>query len=378
MTIPFVDLRAQYQEIKREIDEAIARVIENSSFILGREVERFERQFAEYTGTRFAIGVSSGTAALQLALMACGIRPGDEVIVPANSFFATAEAVSTAGATPVFVDVDPISRTISADEIRRAISSRTRAVIPVHLYGQPADLDPILALARTHGLVVIEDAAQAHGARYRGRRVGTFGVASCFSFYPGKNLGAYGEGGAVLTDDPEIARRVMMLRDHGSLRKYHHELVGYNFRMEGIQGAVLAVKLRYLDRWNELRRAHAERYKELLSETPLSLPVEMPYAYHVYHLYVVETPERDRLQQALHDAGIQTGIHYPVPIHRQPAYRSLNQKSLPVTETLAARVLSLPIFPELTAEQIAEVARVCRAFFMDRKEGESVVSGARS
>lgn len=374
MKVPFVDLRAQYHNIKREIDEAIARVIEDSSFILGREVERFERDFADYTGTRFAVGVSSGTAALQLALMACGIGPGDEVIVPANSFFATAEAVSTAGATPVFVDVDPISRTISAEEVARAITPRTRAVVPVHLYGQPADLDPILAVARRHGLVVIEDAAQAHGALYRGRRVGTFGTASCFSFYPGKNLGAYGEGGAVLTDEAEIARRVAMLRDHGSARKYHHELIGYNFRMEGMQGAVLGVKLRYLDRWNELRRAHAARYNELLSGTPFSLPVEMPYAYHVYHLYVVETPERDRLQQALHEAGIQTGIHYPVPIHLQPAYRASGRKRLPVAEEQATRVLSLPMFPELTEEQVAAVAQACRQFFAERKGVEASAS----
>lgn len=365
MNIPFVDLRAQHLALKREIDEAIARVIENSSFILGREVERFEREFAEYIGARFCVGVSSGTAALQLALIALGIGPGDEVIVPANTFFATAEAVSNVGARPVFVDADPVAYTIDVGKIEAAINARTRAIIPVHLYGQPADLDPILELGKRYGLLVIEDAAQAHGARYRGKKVGSFGVVSCFSFYPGKNLGAFGEGGAVLTDDAEIAGRVAMLRDHGSERKYHHELIGYNFRMEGIQGAVLSVKLRYLDQWNELRRAHAALYGELLQGTPLILPKEMSYAYHVYHLYVVQTEARDALRAALTEAGVQTGIHYPVPIHLQPAYRSLDHRrgDFPEAERQAERVLSLPIYPELTAEQIARVAEVCREFF---------------
>src|SRR5438105_2996970 len=287
MNVPFVDLQAQYRAIKDEIDEAIRRVLETSAFVLGREVEAFERAFAEYVGARECVGVSNGTAAIQLALMACGVGQGQEVIVPANTFFATAEAVSTAGAKPVFVDCDADSYTIDPNKIESAISERTRAIIPVHLYGQPADLDSVFEIAARHRLVVIEDAAQAHGALYRGRRVGARARAGCFSFYPGKNLGAYGEGGAVVTNDAAVARRVRLLRDHGSERKYQHELVGYNFRLEGIQGAVLSVKLKYLDAWNDLRRAHVARYRELLAPLDasgaLTLPRESLYARHVYH-----------------------------------------------------------------------------------------------
>jgi dTDP-4-amino-4,6-dideoxygalactose transaminase len=361
MLVPFVDLQAQYRAIKSEIDTAIARVLDNAAFVLGREVEAFEAAFAEYVGARYCVGVNSGTAAIQLALMACRIGAGDEVIVPANSFFATAEGVSNAGATPVFVDADPVSYTINVARIEAAITPRTRAILPVHLYGQPADLDPILQLAEKYQLSVIEDAAQAHGSRYKGRRVGALGRAGCFSFYPGKNLGAYGEGGAIVTDDPQIARRARMLRDHGSERKYHHEMIGYNFRLEGLQGAVLGVKLRHLDRWNALRRAHAARYRELLKRVRVTLPPEMPYAYHVYHLFVIQADERDRLRAALDGAGIQTGIHYPVPIHLQPAYgwRGHRAGDFPEAERQARRVLSLPMYPELTAEQIERVAEVC-------------------
>jgi dTDP-4-amino-4,6-dideoxygalactose transaminase len=371
MNVPFVDLQAQYRAIKGEVDEAIARVVESAAFILGREVEAFESAFAEYLGARFCVGVSNGTAAIQLAVTACGIGAGDEVIVPANTFFATAEAVSTAGATPVFVDADPISYTIDVNRIEAAITERTRAIIPVHLYGQAADLDPIFELAARHDLAVIEDAAQAHGALYKGRRVGARGRANCFSFYPGKNLGAYGEGGAVVTDDAEVARRLRLLRDHGSEQKYRHEIVGYNFRLEGLQGAVLNVKLKYLDGWNDLRRAHAARYRELLAgahgssnESALVLPQELPYARHIYHLYVVQTAERDALQKHLSAAEIQTGIHYPVPVHLQPAYRALGHKpgDFPEAERQAARVLSLPMFPELSDEQIARVAEALHAF----------------
>ncbi|HZH92043.1 MAG TPA: DegT/DnrJ/EryC1/StrS family aminotransferase [Pyrinomonadaceae bacterium] len=366
--IPFVDLQAQYRAIKREVDEAIGRVFENASFILGREVEAFEAAFAEYLGARFCIGVNSGTAAIQLAVTACGVGAGDEVIVPANTFFATAEAVSTAGATPVFVDADPVSYTIDADRIEAAITERTRAIMPVHLYGQSADLDPIFEIAARHGLAVIEDAAQAHGAHYKGRRVGARGRANCFSFYPGKNLGAYGEGGAVVTDDAEVARRVRLLRDHGSEQKYRHDIVGYNFRLEGIQGAVLGVKLKHLDGWNDLRRAHAARYGDLLSgmnrDGALTLPREMSYARHVYHLYVVQTDARDALQKRLAEAGVQTGIHYPVPVHLQPAYAALGHRAgdFPVAERQAARILSLPMFAELTDEQIGRVAEVVGSF----------------
>ena len=367
MNVPFVDLQAQYRAIKREVDEAIGRVLESAAFVLGREVEAFEASFAEYLGARFCVGVSNGTAAIQLAVTACGVGARDEVIVPANTFFATAEAVSTAGATPVFVDADPVSCTIDVNKIEAAITERTRAIIPVHLYGQAADLDPIFEIAARHHLAVIEDAAQAHGALYQSRRVGTRGRANCFSFYPGKNLGAYGEGGAVVTDDPEVARRVRLLRDHGSEQKYRHDIVGYNFRLEGMQGAVLNVKLKYLDGWNDLRRAHAARYGELLFEMndgALTLPREMPYARHVYHLYVVQTEARDALQKHLAAAGIQTGIHYPVPIHLQPAYAALGHRTgdFPIAERQGARVLSLPMFAELTGEQIERVAEAVRAF----------------
>ncbi|HEX8422806.1 MAG TPA: DegT/DnrJ/EryC1/StrS family aminotransferase, partial [Pyrinomonadaceae bacterium] len=369
LMIPFVDLQAQYRAIKREIDEAIGRVVESAAFILGREVEAFEAAFAEYLGARFCVGVNSGTAAIQLAVTACGIGAGDEVIVPANTFFATAEAVSTAGATPVFVDADPVSYTIDVKRIEAAITERTRAIIPVHLYGQAADLDAVFEIAGRHDLAVIEDAAQAHGALYKDRRVGARGRANCFSFYPGKNLGAYGEGGAVVTDDAEVARRVRLLRDHGSEQKYRHEIIGYNFRLEGIQGAVLNVKLKYLDGWNDLRRAHAARYHELLADAvrdggALVLPQELPYARHIYHLYVVQSEERDALQKHLSAAEIQTGIHYPVPVHLQPAYASLGHKAgdFPEAERQAARILSLPMFPELSEAQIARVAESVRAF----------------
>jgi dTDP-4-amino-4,6-dideoxygalactose transaminase len=360
MFVPFVDLQAQYKSIKAEVDVAVARVLDNASFILGREVEAFEAAFAEYTGARFCVGVNSGTAAIQLAVMACGLGAGDEVIVPANTFFASAEGVSTAGCTPVFVDADPVSYNLDVSLIEAAITERTRAIMPVHLYGQSADLDPIFALAERRNLIVIEDAAQAHGSRYKGKRVGALARAGCFSFYPGKNLGAYGEGGAVVTNDEEVARRVRLLRDHGSERKYHHEVVGYNFRLEGIQGAVLGVKLPYLDKWNSLRREHAALYGELLSGGNLTLPREMPYAGHIYHLYVVQTDARESLHQTLNEAGVQTGIHYPIPIHLQPAYSSLGYKvgDFPEAERQASRVLSLPMFPELTNEQIMRVAEV--------------------
>ena len=360
MPVPFVDLQAQYRAIKAEVDEAIRRVLDSSAFILGREVEAFERAFAEYVGARECVGVSNGTAALHLALAASGVGAGCEVIVPANTFFATAEAVSTAGATPVFVDCDPVTYNIDAGKIEEVITERTRAVIPVHLYGQPADLDAVAEVAERHDLLVIEDAAQAHGARYKGSRVGARGRAGCFSFYPGKNLGAYGEGGAVVTNDSDVARRLRLLRDHGSEQKYRHEIVGYNFRLEGIQGAVLGVKLKYLDDWNALRRQHAARYRELLAPLAGSivLPREADYAEHVYHLFVVQTDARDSLQRYLSAAGVQTGIHYPVPVHLQPAYASLGYKEgdFPNAESQSRRVLSLPMFAELTGRQLKYVA----------------------
>jgi len=363
VSVPFVDLKQQYTSIKSEVDAAIARVIENTSFILGPEVRAFEAAFAEYVGARACIAVNSGTAALQLALMAAGIGAGDEVIVPSFTFFATAEAVSVLGATPVFVDVDPVSYTVTAAAIERAITPRTRALIPVHLYGQAADLDPILELAKKHHLHVIEDAAQAHGAEYKRKRVGALGSAGCFSFYPSKNLGAYGEAGAVVTNDEELAKRLRLLRDHGSTSKYAHAIVGYNFRMEEIQAAVLNVKLRHLNDWNDARRARAATYNASLSSAGLVLPEEMDYARHVYHVYAVQSQNRDELQKRLTAAGVQTGVHYPIPIHLQPAYASLGYKGgeLPVTENLAERVLSLPMFPELSDEQLGRVAEVLTA-----------------
>lgn len=365
--VPFLDLQAQYQSIKHEVDAAIRRVINSADFVLGREVAGFEEAFAHYIGAGFCIGVSSGTAAIQLAVMACGIGPGDEVIVPVNSFFATAEAVSTANATPVFVDADNTAYTIDIAQIEAAITKRTRAIMPVHLYGQAADLDPIFDIAKRRNLAVIEDAAQAHGGEYKGRRVGALGQAGCFSFYPGKNLGAYGEGGAVVTDDPEIARRIRLLRDHGAEQKYHHEVIGYNFRLEGLQAAVLNVKLPRLDSWNNLRRQAAARYTELLSpgsdnnHAGLITPREMPYARHVFHLYVVQSAERDLLQKTLSERGIATGIHYPVPIHLQPAYAALGHKpgDFPHAEGQSRRVLSLPMFAELTDQQIKRVVDAC-------------------
>ena len=361
-SVPFLDLKAQYQTIKPEIDAAIAGVIENTNFILGPQVAAFEKAFAEYVGSAFCVGVNSGTAALQVALMACGIGQGDEVIVPSFTFFATAETVSVLGAVPVFVDVDPVSYTISAAEIEKAITPRTRAIIPVHLYGHPADLDPIRALAEQHNLHVIEDAAQAHGAQYKGRRVGGLSTAGCFSFYPSKNLGAYGEAGAIVTNDEDLARQLRLLREHGQTSKYAHAIVAYNFRLEEIQAAVLNVKLAHLDKWNNGRRERAARYNELLSDTGLVLPREMDYARHVYHVYAVQCDHRDDLQKRLAARGIQTGVHYPIPVHRQAAYASLGYKAgdLPVTERLSERVLSLPLFAELTDAQQLAVAEAIR------------------
>lgn len=359
LPVSFVDLKAQYESIKTDIDAAIARVIGSTTFILGPEVAAFEKAFANYVAADYCVAVNSGTAAIQLALMAYGIQAGDEVVVPSYSFFATAEAVSVLGAKPVFVDIDPTSYTLSPSAIESVITARTRAIIPVHLYGQPADLDPIFAIAERHNLKVIEDAAQAHGADYKGRRVGALGHAGCFSFYPSKNLGAYGEAGAIVTNDEELARQLRLLRDHGSSSKYQHEIVGYNFRMEEIQAAVLNVKLPHLDGWNSLRRARASAYGELLSGSALVLPREMDYAHHVYHVYAVQSEGRDELQRALAAAGVQTGIHYPIPIHLQSAYKLLGYKpgDLPVTEALCERILSLPMFPELTESQIQLVAR---------------------
>jgi dTDP-4-amino-4,6-dideoxygalactose transaminase len=363
--IPFVDLKAQYNSIKDEIATAIQRVLDNTSFIMGKEVQIFEEQFAEYVGAKHCIAVNSGTAAVQVAVQSSGVTCGDEIILPTNSFFATAEGVSTAGAKPVFVDCDATTYNIDVTKIEAAITEKTKAIMPVHLYGQSADLDPIFAIAEKHNLLVLEDAAQAHGSLYKGKKVGALGKAGGFSFYPGKNLGAYSEGGAIVTNDDDVARHARLLRDHGSIEKYKHEIVGYNFRLEGLQGAILQVKLKYLDKWNDMRRANALIYNELLADTDLILPTEFDYARHIYHLYVVQTDRRDELQKYLGDHDIQTGIHYPIPIHLQPAYESFGHKTgdFPEAERQAKRLLTLPMFPELTKEQIEITCDAIVKFF---------------
>ena len=357
MKVPFVDLKLLHREIEEELRAAFQRVLQNSSFILGPEVERFEADFAAYCGTAHCIAVNNGTSALQLALASLGIGPGDEVITVSHTFIATAEAVSAVGARPVFVDIDPLSYCMAPDLMEAAITSRTRAIIPVHLYGQTADMDPILEIAGTHGIPVIEDACQAHGAEYKGRRAGSLGRAACFSFYPGKNLGACGEGGAVTTNDPEIAQRIRMGRDHGSIKKYEHRFAGHNMRMEGVQGAILSIKLRHLDRWNEMRRATALRYAARIDDDQVTLPQQLEARKHVYHLYVVQTDDRDGLRRQLANAGVDTGLHYPIPLHLQEAYRHLGygQGDFPVTERIKDRILSLPMYPGITEEAIEHV-----------------------
>jgi dTDP-4-amino-4,6-dideoxygalactose transaminase len=361
--IPFVDLKAQYAGIKDEVNVAIQGILESCQFTLGSEVAAFEEEFATYCQAQYGIGVNTGTSALHLALLAAGIGPGDEVITVPFTFVATVAAIYYTGATPVFVDINPRTFTIDVKAIESAITERTKAILPVHLYGQPADMDPILEIAKRHNLIVIEDAAQAHGAEYKGKRVGSIGDMGCFSFYPGKNLGAYGEGGMVVTSNAEYTRTIRMLRDWGAEQKYHHVLKGYNFRLEGIQGAVLRVKLRHLEKWTEARRAAAAHYDELLSDSGVQTPEAMSYARHVYHVYAIRTPQRSEWQQALQAKGIQTGIHYPIPVHLLPAYADLgyNKGDFPHSEQAANEVLSLPMFAELSRDQCQEV---CEAVTM--------------
>jgi dTDP-4-amino-4,6-dideoxygalactose transaminase len=359
MQVPLLDLGAQYKSIREELTPALQSVLESTAFAGGPFVAAFEKEFASFCGCDYALGVSSGTSALWLALTGLGVGPGDEVITAPNTFIATAEAISFCGATPVFVDVDPETYTMDPDFLEPAITSQTKAIIPVHLYGQTADMDPILAVARRHGLIVIEDACQAHGAEYKGRKAGSLGDAGCFSFYPGKNLGAYGEAGAVVTNNAELAERIRMLRDHGQSEKYKHAFIGWNDRMDGLQGAILSVKLRHLDEWNNARRERAGFYDELLEDLPnIVLPREAPYARHIYHIYAVRVPHRDKIIAALHNQGIGCGIHYPVPIHLQKAYECLGctRGSFPAAEQSAHEVLSLPMYPELTIEQLERVA----------------------
>ncbi len=360
--IPFVDLKAQYASIKTEVNAAIQGVLDSCQFTLGTEVAAFESEFAAYCQTAHGIGVNNGTSALHLALLAANIGPGDEVITVPFTFVATVSAIYYTGATPVFVDIDPRTFTMDVGAIEAAITERTKAILPVHLYGQPADMDPILEIARRRGLLVIEDAAQAHGAEYKGRRAGSLGDMGCFSFYPGKNLGAYGEGGMVVTDNADYTRTIRMLRDWGAEKKYQHVLKGYNYRMEGIQGAVLRVKLRHLEAWTEARRAASERYNRFLAGSGVPTPAAMSYARHVYHVYAIRSGQRQRWQEALQVQGIQTGIHYPIPIHLLPAFADLGYRAgqFPHSEQAANEVLSLPIFAELTAEQAEVVSHAVR------------------
>jgi dTDP-4-amino-4,6-dideoxygalactose transaminase len=366
LNVPFLDLKAQYLSIKAEIDHAIQRVLDSCAFSGGPFVEAFEPRFASAHGAECAVGVSSGTAALHLALMALDIGPGHEVIVPSNTFIATAEAVSLTGATPVFVDCEPRFYALDPSALGTAVTSKTRAVIAVHLYGQPADLDPVKAFTKEHGLFLVEDCAQAHLASYHGKPVGSHGIVGCFSFYPGKNLGAYGEGGAVVTNDRALAEKVSALRNHGSAQKYIHEHIGHNYRMEGFQAAILDVKLNYLEQWTQKRCQAADWYREYLSEVPeLTLPDVRPGCRHVYHLFVVRATGRDLLIDHLKRQGIETGIHYPIPCHLQKAYAylGLDEGSFPLSEQYAKEILSLPIYPELSEEKIQYVARQIKAFY---------------
>jgi dTDP-4-amino-4,6-dideoxygalactose transaminase len=360
--IPLVDIRRQYQSIKPEILAAIDRVLESGQYVLGSEVESFEREFARYCEASDAIAVNTGTSALHVALLAAGVGAGDEVISVPFTFVATTAAIRYTGATPVFVDVYPKTFTMDVTKIEAAITPRTKAILPVHLYGQAADMDPILAIARRHNLVVIEDACQAHGATYKGVRVGALGDAGCFSFYPGKNLGAYGEGGALVTNREDIAKTARMLRDWGAEKKYRHVLKGFNYRMEGLQGAILGVKLRYLDEWTRARQAHARAYNALLAGSDVEPPLQADYAGHVYHVYAVRTQDRAGMQRTLSANGIATGIHYPIPVHLQPAHADLGYKAgdFPEAERAADEVLSLPMYPELSQTQIEQVAAAVR------------------
>lgn len=362
--VPFVDLGVQYRAIAADIDDAISKVIQDADFILGREVRLFEEEFAEFCDASYAVGVDSGTSALELALRAFDIGPGDEVITAANSFIASALGISHAGAKPVLVDVDPYTYTLDVTALERAITRRTKAIIPVHLYGHPSHMGPIRQLADKHGLVVIEDACQAHGARYKSKRVGSLGHAAAFSFYPGKNLGAYGDGGMVVTKDRKIANRLEMLRNYGQKEKYKHVFRGYNRRLDTMQAAILRVKLKYLEKWNAARRWNAKLYQKHLEGSGVVVPGEARGAESVWHLYVIRTERRDALKDYLVSKGINAGIHYPIPIHLQPAYHDLGYKrgDFPVTEAYADRILSLPMYAELTDRQIEFMSQTVSEF----------------
>jgi dTDP-4-amino-4,6-dideoxygalactose transaminase len=362
MIVPLVDLKAQYESIRSEVDEAIARVLEEASFIGGEDHREFEKEFATYCEAEACAAVGNGTDALYLALRALGIGPGDEVITVAHTFIGTAEPITLTGAVPVFVDIDEQTMLLDPEDLERAITVRTRAIVPVHLYGQPCDMDRIHDIARRHRLKVVEDAAQAHGARWSGRRVGALSDATCFSFYPGKNLGAYGDGGAVVSDDRELVQRVRMLANHGRRDKYLHEMQGVNSRLDTLQAAVLRTKLLHLDQWNDARRRHAQSYCAALQHTPVILPVIDPRAESVWHLFVIRVGNREVLGRVLKGQGISTGVHYPVPLHQQPAFDQLHCRRLPISERISCEILTLPLYPELketAIERIADVIRRC-------------------
>ena len=370
MKVPFFDLKAQYGAIGDEVREALDRVCRNAAFILGEEVSRFEKAFAGYCETRHCVAVNSGTSALHLALLAAEVGQGDEVVTTADSFVGTVEAILYTGAKPVFVDIDPVTANLDPKLIEPVITERTRAIVPVHLYGRPAALDPILEIAARRNLIVIEDACQAHGARYRGRRVGSFGNAAAFSFYPGKNLGAYGEGGALTTNDDGIAEFARAMRDHGQSVRYFHDRVGYNYRMDGFQGAVLNVKLKHLARWTAARQEYARLYRSLLEGARVDLPCDCPASEPVYHLFVAYVPDRDRVRRELEEHGVQTAVHYPRPLHLQKALASVGcpPGSLPHTERACERVLSMPLFPEMTRDQVKYAAESLVALSSRRGE----------
>lgn len=365
MAIPFVDLKTQYQSIKEEVDPAVLKVMNNCNFILGQEVKDFEKAFAEYCDAKFAVGVDSGYSALELALHAYDIGAGDEVIIQANTFQATALAVHNVGAKPVLVDINPDTYNIDPALVEAAITPATKAIMPVHLYGQPADMDALMAIAEKHNLIVVEDSAQGHGARINGKRVGGIGHAAGFSFYPGKNLGAYGDGGAVVTNDEAVAEKIIMLRNLGMKVKYHHEIKGFNNRLDTMQAAVLNVKLPYLDGWNEGRRQAAAWYEEFLADTPIITPFTPEHMESVFHLYVVRVPgNRQAFMDFLGENGVASGLHYPIPIHCQPSFSELGYKAgdFPITEAYAEQIVSLPMFGELTKENVQYVADQAKRF----------------
>ena len=363
--IPYLDLRAQMKPLRAELDAVIARTLDNCSFCLGPDVVQFEQDFAKFCGAEHCVAFNSGTSALHIAMLLLGVGPGDEVITTPFTFVATSWAISYVGATPVYVDIDDATFNLDPKLIEKAITPKTKVVMPVHLYGQPFNVEAILEICRKHKLPLVEDSAQSHGAKFNGKVVGTFGEISCFSFYPGKNLGAAGEGGALVTNNAEFAKRARSLREHGSTVRYYHDEVGFNYRMEGIQGAVLGVKLPHLQKWTDERRRVAHRYHELLKGTPLQLPLEAAGCESAYHLYVVRHPQRDKLKEHLDANGVGCALHYPVPLHLQKCYANLGYQpgAFPVSEKAARECLSLPIYPELTDTQILRVVEVIRDFF---------------